>query len=70
MLLRWVLIAFGLEHFERIDQFLARLLRTDHRVDVTPFGGDIRAGKAIAEFLNLFIARLGDDFCLFFLGFG
>ena len=67
MLLRRVLVALGLEHLQRIDQLFARLLRTDHSVNIAAFGGNVRAGKAVAKFFNLFIARFGDDFSFFFL---
>ena len=69
MLLRRIFVALVLEHLQRVNQFLARLLRTNHSVDVAALGGNVRAGKAVAKFFNLFIARLGNDLSFFFLRF-
>src|SRR6266571_4796339 len=67
MLLRRVLVAFGLEHLQCVDQLLAGILGTDHGVNVTAFGGHVRIGKAFAEFFYLFASRFGDDVSLLFL---
>ncbi len=67
MLLRRIFVAFVLEHLQRVNQLFARLLRTDHRINVATFGGNVRAGKAVAEFFDLLIARFGNDFSFFFL---
>src|ERR1041385_4542526 len=69
MLLWRIFIALGLEHLQRVDQLFARFLWADHSVDVATFGGNVRAGKAVTEFFNLFIACLGNDFSFFLLGF-
>ena len=65
MLLRRIFVAFGLEHFQRVNQFLARLLGKNHGVNIAAFGGNVRAGKAVAKFFNLLIARFGNDLSFF-----
>src|ERR1041385_6617983 len=58
VLLRWVLVSFGVEHFERLNQPLAGLARQDDGVHVSALGGDVGTGKAVAKFLDLLLSQL------------
>jgi hypothetical protein len=52
-----ILVAFVIERGQRLHQLGARHARQDHFVDVAALGGDIRAGKPLAELRDLFSAH-------------
>jgi len=57
VLLGRVLVPFGFQHLQRLDQFLARFSRLDDRIHKAPLRSHIRIGKAIAKFFNLALAH-------------
>jgi len=54
-----ILIAFGVEQFERADQFGTRHLRLDHFVDKATLGGDVRRCKLLPELAAALGFKLG-----------
>ena len=67
VLLGRVFVALGLQHFQSVNELLAGFARLDDGVHVAVLGGDVRVGKARAEFLNLFIAGLGQNLSFLFV---
>src|SRR5256885_14014347 len=57
MLLRWVLVALGVEHLQRSDQAAASVARLDHRINVAALGRNIGVRESIAEFFDLLLPR-------------
>ena len=57
VLLWWVLVPFGFQHLQRLDQFLTRFSWLDDRIHKAPLRSHIRIGKAIAKFFNLALAH-------------
>src|SRR5882672_11615928 len=53
MLLRRVLVALGLQHFQRLDQLLARLSRLDDCIEIAALCRYVRVRKPVAKFFNL-----------------
>ena len=56
VLLWWVLVPFGFQHLQCLDQFLTRFSWLDDRIHKAPFRGHIRIGKAIPKFFNFALA--------------
>src|SRR3954466_9889649 len=58
MLLGWVLVALGVEHFERLDHLLAGFVRLDDGINVSSIGGYVRIGEAFPKFFDLLLTHL------------
>src|SRR3954466_5752566 len=61
VLLGWVLVALGVEHLQRIDQLLAGVARSEDRIYISLFRGDVRIGESVADRVGLFFAQRRDD---------
>ncbi len=55
MLLQRVLIPLGLQHGQRLNQFLAGLAGLDDGIDVASLCRHVGIGKALAKLFNLFL---------------
>jgi hypothetical protein len=62
MLLRRVLVALGFEHFERLNQLLARFSGLDDGVHVSALGGYVGVGEAVGELFDFLLTRFGAIF--------
>src|SRR5581483_9241490 len=58
VLLRRILVPLGLQHLQRLDQFLPRLPRLNDSIQESPIGRHIRIGKAVAKLFNLLRPQL------------
>src|ERR1039457_1775341 len=53
VLLAWVFIALGVQHFQCLDQLLTRVARTDYGIHETTLSRNIRIGETVAELFDL-----------------
>ena len=58
MLLWRILVTFGFEHCQRLDQLLARVARLDNGIHKSALGHDIGIREALAKFFDLFASHL------------
>ncbi len=59
MLLRRIFVALALQHIQRSNQPAARFVGSNHRIHISPFSGNIRIRKLLAELMDLSGACLG-----------
>src|SRR5437868_15432386 len=68
MLLRRVLVAFCVQHFQGVNELLARVTWTNDSIDISPFSGHVRIREAFSKFFDFLAALAFQNFRA--LGFG